>query len=88
MKIGLTELFLIICIFAVAVGPQLAQWIRRAKRSARKAYAKQEKRRAVARIQRQAVCDELLHRFLLAGLFLVLAAAAALVYTLLRRQAG
>lgn len=85
MKIGLTELFLIVCIAAIAIGPNVAAFVRRGKRYAKKSWAKAERRREVAAIARRAEREVTLMRLRRFGYCIGAALLAVLVYGLFLR---
>ena len=63
MRLGLTELLLILLIALLAFGPGVSRWMNRWSRQAQAAHAEEARRRAAREAQRQARRAYILHRF-------------------------
>ena len=85
MRIGLVELLLILLIAALTIGPGAALWVDRWLRRANRAGAAAARRRAAQEAQRAAEREAVLQRFQKLSIVFALAAAAALVWTLVLR---
>lgn len=85
MKIGLTELLLILCIFAVAVGPDISRWARLFRRSAKRTYTQAQRRRAVAAIERRTEREITFMRLQRFGYCIGAAVVVVVVYALFLR---
>ena len=85
MRIGLVELLLILTIASLAVGPQVALFVDRWMRRANRASAKAARRRAEQEAQRAIEREAVLQRFQKLSIIFALAAAAALVWSLVLR---
>ena len=85
MRIGFVELFLILLIASLTIGPSAALWADRWLRRANRASAAAARRRAVQEAQRAAEREEVLQRFQKLSIVFTLAAVAALVWALVLR---
>lgn len=85
MRIGFVELFLILLIASLTIGPSAALWVDRWLRRANRASAAAARRRAVQEAQRAAEREEVLQRFQKLSIVFTLAAIAALVWALVLR---
>ena len=85
MRIGFVELFLILLIASLTIGPSAALWVDRWLRRANRASAAAARRRAVQEAQRAAEREEVLQRFQKLSIVFTLAAVAALVWALVLR---
>ena len=82
MRLGLTELLLIVIIALLALGPGVSRWLNRWSRQAKASRAAEARRRAAWEAERKARRDFILHRFQIVAAVFAAATAAALVYTL------
>ena len=82
MRLGLTEIVLILFIVLVIFGPGLFAWLSRYSRRFQASRAEEARRRAAWEEARRARRDFILHRFQVAASVFALLMAAALVYTL------
>ena len=82
MRLGLTELLLILLIALLAFGPGVSRWMNRWSRQAQAAHAEEARRRAAREAQRQARRAYILHRFQIVAAVFAVATAVGLVYTL------
>lgn len=82
MRLGLTEIVLILFIVLVIFGPGLFAWLSRYSRRFQASRAEEARRRAAWEEARRARRDFILHRFQVAAAVFALLMAAALVYTL------
>ena len=82
MRLGLTEIVLILFIILVIFGPGIFAWLSRYSRRFRAERAEEARRRAAWEAERRARRDFILHRFQIAAAVFALLTAAALVYTL------
>ena len=82
MRLGLTEILLLVCIAALVFGPGVWSWLNRCSRRAAAGHAEAARRRAAWEAQRRARRDFILHRFQIVAAVFLLLTAAALVYTL------
>ena len=85
MRIGLVEFILILFIASITIGPNVALWVDRWSRRARKTSAAAARRRAQMQAQAVAEREYVLHRFQVAGRIFSVAALLALVYALVLR---
>ena len=85
MRIGLVELLLILTIASLAVGPQVTLFVDRWMRRANRASAKAARRRAEQEAQRAIEREAVFQRFQKLSIIFALAAAAALVWSLVLR---
>ena len=82
MRLGLTEIVLILIIILVIFGPGIYGWVTRCSRHFRARQAEEARRRAAWEAERRARRDFILHRFQIAALVFVVLLAVGLVYTL------
>ena len=82
MRLGLTELLLIVIIALLALGPGVSRWLNRWSRQAKASRAAEARRRAAWEAERKARRDFILHRFQIVAAVFAAATAVALVYTL------
>src|SRR5699024_9343448 len=82
MRLGLTELLLILLIALLAFGPGVSRWMNRWSRQAQAAHAEEARRRAAREAQRQARRAYILHRFQIVAAVFAASTAVGLVYTL------
>ena len=82
MRLGLTELLLLLIIALLAFGPGVARWMERWSRRAQASRAGEARRRAAWEAERRARRELILHRFQIAGWAFLAALALALAYTL------
>ncbi len=82
MRLGLTEILLVLLIAVLAFGPAVSAWLTRWSRQVRASRAEEARRRAVWEAERRARRDFILHRFQIAAAVFGVMTAAALVYTL------
>lgn len=90
MKIGLTELLLIICITAVALGPAIAAQVKRLRRwcrRAKKSYKRAERRAEAAAIQRKVEMEIIGRRLYWFGIVLLVFIVAVFVWALIKNYA-
>lgn len=82
MRLGLTEIVLILFIILVIFGPGIFSWLSRCSRRFKASQAEEARRRAAWEAERRARRDFILHRFQIAAAVFALLTAAGLVYTL------
>lgn len=82
MRLGLTELLLVVIIALLAFGPGVSRWMDRWSRQARASRAEEARRRAAREAERRARRAFILHRFQIVAAVFAAATAVALVYTL------
>ena len=82
MRLGLTEILLVLLIGTLAFGPGLSSFASRWSRQAKTTRSEAARRRAALEAERKARRDIILHRFQLAAALFAVLTAAALVYTL------
>ena len=85
MRIGLVEFILILFIASITIGPNVALWVDRWSRRARKTSAAAARRRAQMQAQAIAEREYVLHRFQVASRIFSVAALLALLYALFLR---
>ena len=85
MRIGLVEFILILFIASITIGPNVALWVDRWSRRARKTSAAAARRRAQMQAQAIAEREYVLHRFRVASRIFSVAALLALLYALFLR---
>ena len=82
MRLGLTEIVLVLFIILVIFGPGIYSWASRYARRFRAQQAEEARRRAAWEAERRARRDFILHRFQIAAAVFAVLMAAGLVYTL------
>ena len=82
MRLGLTEILLLLLIGALALGPGISSWMSRWSRQAKTTRAEEARRRAAIEAERRARRDFILRRFQIAAAVVVALTAFWLVYTL------
>jgi Sec-independent protein translocase protein TatA len=85
MRLGLSEILLIIAIFSVVLGPAVYGWVGRWMRRAQRSSAAAARRRAARDAQRRAEMDATLRRFQRAGSVFLAVLAVLLLYALFLR---
>ena len=82
MRLGLTEILLLLLIGALALGPGISSWMSRWSRQAKTTRAEEARRRAAIEAERRARRDFILRRFQIAAAVVVALTVFWLVYTL------
>ena len=85
MRIGLVEFILILLIASITIGPNVAIWVDRWMRRAKKTSAAASRQRAAMQAQAVAEREYILHRFRVASRIFTVAALLALLYALFLR---
>lgn len=85
MRIGLVEFILILFIASITIGPNVAVFVDRWMRRAKKTSAAAARRKAAMQAQAIAEREYVLHRFQIAGQIFSVAALLALIYALFLR---